>query len=139
MHRQIYLQTFIHLHSGRAQPSVTINSTRSHACLYTYTYTQTYIPTDMYIWMNEWMGRWMDGCMDGAQLSKPKHSTNKFISFPWSVYTYSDKKFLRNITSEIKQYIKWELQKDIKFKAVFHYNILSKSSKRQLLHSLALS
>uniref|UniRef100_A0A8C6N4T0 Coatomer subunit zeta n=1 Tax=Mus spicilegus TaxID=10103 RepID=A0A8C6N4T0_MUSSI len=41
--------------------------------------------------------------------------------------------FLYKIISEIKCYIKWELYKDvnIKFKAVFHHNILIKSSKQQ--------
>jgi len=30
--------------------------------------------------------------MDGAELPKPNHSTNNFISFFWSFYTIVDKK-----------------------------------------------
>jgi hypothetical protein len=51
-----------------------------------------------------------------------------FISFLLSFYTFLDKTFFR----EIKCYIEWVLQKDvdIKFKAVFHCNMLIISSKQ---------
>ena len=81
----------------------------------------------------------MDGWVEGAKLSKPNHSTKYFISFLWAFYTFLDKKFLENYLRD-KMLHKWEFQKDvdIKFKAVFHYNALIKSSKQHFMHGCAL-
>jgi hypothetical protein len=92
-------------------------------------------------WMNGWMNGWInDRWMDGWGKALQAKSFNQQFSFLWSFYTFLDKKFSRKITSEIECYIEWELQKDvdIKFKAVFHYNILIISSKQQFSHGLAL-
>jgi hypothetical protein len=62
----------------------------------------------------------MDGWIDVVELSKLNYPTNNFISFLWPFYTFF-KKLIWKIISEMKYYIKWELQKDvdIKFKVLF--------------------
>ena len=84
--------------------------------------------------MDGWMNGW-----DKALQAKPFNQQFYFFSLDFLYLLIQ--KVLYKITSEIKWYIEWELQKDvdIKFKAVFHYNMLIISSKQLFLHGLALS
>jgi hypothetical protein len=58
-----------------------------HACIHTCILTHKHIDKQTYTF----------GWMHGAKFPKSNHSTNHFISFSWSFYTYLDKKFFRKL------------------------------------------
>ena len=111
----------------------------THAYIKTHTYKHMYRKTDMHIWRDEWRAGQMDGQI--GQSSRSQTIQPKLYCFSLVFLYLLRQKVLQKITSEIKCYIKWELQKDvgIKFKAMFHSNILIRSSKQQFLHGLVLS
>jgi hypothetical protein len=79
------------------------------------------------------MDRWMEQ-------SSPNQTIQPTTFFSGPLYIRTQM-FLGKTTSQIKCFREWELQKDvdIKFKAVFHYNMFIISSKQPFLHGLALS
>ena len=91
--------------------------------VFMHTYIHTHIPytnIDKQTYTFGWMDRWM------GKASQAKPLNQQLYFFPLVILYLLRRKVLQKITSEIQCYIKWELQKDvnIKFKAVFHYNML---------------
>lgn len=95
----LHFHSCSHLHISRftfllgPTTKVVIHSISIHACLHTYTYTYTHVQTNTHTHL--------DGWMDGAELPKPNHPTNNFISFlcPF-LYLLRQKSSLENYLSD---------------------------------------
>ena len=90
-------------------------------------YVHTYIPTHKYSDKQTYTYGWMDRYGKSSQ-AKPFSQQLYFI---YLVFLYLlRQKVLYKITLDVKCYIKWKLQKDVdtKFRAMFYYNVLIKSS-----------
>ena len=108
------------------------------ACLHAYTHVPIHVHIDKQtytLWMDGQMVRWMDGWMGQ---SSPSQTIQPSLLFIFSgLFIPSQKKNPQKIASEIKYYIKWELQKDVDMSSKHCFTIIY--SKQQFLHGLDLS
>ena len=137
-YRQIYtdIYTFKHLYTHTLARSDCLS--QSTPQVFMHAYVHTYIPTHKYSDKQTYTYGWMDRYGKSSQ-AKPFSQQLYFI---YLVFLYLlRQKVLYKITLDVKCYIKWKLQKnvDTKFRAMFYYNVLIKSSKQQFLHGLDLS